>query len=173
MCTKQKLYSIYICIENSEIRETLTTFFSSGTKRLLPSWLSGFFTRGERETHNFYYADCSYIVRQSTPQLNSRPRVRISTHWPNKRAAHPVNHNWTGLAQVQKSTNFAQRQISTNCFFQKSPKFRAHRFWAWRHSHPNRISYLGFLLWHLWLSRHPRASVNCTQCVHLSVHWTE
>ena len=38
------------------------------------------------------------------------------------------------------------------------------------HSHPSHISYLGFLLWHLWLSHPPRASVNCTQCVHLHVH---
>ena len=31
------------------------------------------------------------------------------------------------------------------------------------------ISYLGFLLWHLWLSHPPRARMNtCTQCVHLT-----
>ena len=31
------------------------------------------------------------------------------------------------------------------------------------------ISYLGFLLWHLWLSHPPRARVNtCAQCVHLT-----
>ena len=36
---------------------------------------------------------------------------------------------------------------------------------------PSPISYLGFLLWHFWLSHSPRASVNtCTQCVHLHVH---
>ena len=50
-----------------------------------------FSRRGER--HNFYYADCFYIVLQSTPHLNSRSRVRISTHWPNKRAAYPVAPN--------------------------------------------------------------------------------
>ena len=34
---------------------------------------------------------------------------------------------------------------------------------------PGHISYLGFLLWHLWLSHPPRAHVNtCAQCVHLT-----
>ena len=34
---------------------------------------------------------------------------------------------------------------------------------------PGQISYLGFLLWHLWWSHPPRARVNtCTQCVHLT-----
>ena len=43
-----------------------------------------------------------------------------------------------------------------NIFF-KITKFSAHRFRAWRHSHPSPISYLGFLLWHLWLSYPLRA----------------
>ena len=59
--------------------------------------------------------------------------------------------SWTALAQVQ---------ISTNCFFQKLPKIPAPRFRAWCHSHTSPIFYLGFLLWHLWLSRPLRASVN-------------
>ena len=58
----------------------------------------------------------------------------------------------------------APSQIWTNVF-SKSPKISAHRFRAWRHSHPSPISYMGFLLWHLWLSYPLRASVNCTQCV--------
>ena len=34
---------------------------------------------------------------------------------------------------------------------------------------PGHISYLVFLLWHLWLSHPPRVCVNtCTQCVHLT-----
>ena len=133
--------------------ETLTTFFSSGTKRLLIffTFYFSFSTQGER--HNFYYANCSYIVLQSTPQRNWPAQSPISTNWPNKRAMHPVVPSLTALAQVQ---------ISTNCFFQKSPKFPAHHFWAWRHSHP--ISYLGFLLWHLWLLHPPCACVNtCTK----------
>ena len=87
--------------------ETLTTLRCSGTKRLLTSWLQFFDTR--RESHNFYYADC--------------------TIWPKKRAAHPVAPSWTGPAQSQVSTNF----------FFKITKFSAHRFRAWRHSHPSPI----------------------------------
>ena len=91
------------------------------------------------------------------PSVNSSAELAgpISTNWPNKRAVHPVAPSWTVLAQVQ---------ISTNCFFQKSPNFPAHCFRAWRHSHPSLISYLGLLLWHLWLSHPPCASVNtCTK----------
>ena len=34
---------------------------------------------------------------------------------------------------------------------------------------PGHISYLGFLLWHLWLSHPPCTCVNtCSQCVHLT-----
>ena len=90
-----------------------------------------------RERHNFYYADC--------------------TIWPNKCAAHPIATSWTGPAQSQILCNF----------FFKITKFSAHRFRAWRHSHPSHISSLGFLLWHLWLSYPLRSSVNCTQYVFL------
>ena len=43
--------------------------------------------------------------------------------------------------------------------------FLKNHFWAWHHSHPSLISYLGFLLWHLWLSYPLHTSVNCTQCL--------
>ena len=99
------------------------------------NFLTLVFRHEERERHDFYYADC--------------------TIWPNKRPAHPVAPSWTSPAQ---------RQISTNVFF-KITKFLAHHFWAWRHSHPSHISYLGFLLWHMWLSYPLHTSVNCTQCV--------
>ena len=85
--------------------ETLTTLHSTGTKRLLTSWLL-VFRHEERETHNFYNADCSYIILQSNPSWTARPRVKILTHWPNKCAAHPVSSSWTGLALSQISTPF-------------------------------------------------------------------
>ena len=66
------------------------------------------FRHEERERHNFYYADCSYIVLQSTPSWTALAQCPISTHWPNKHAAHSVDLSWTGLARVR---------ISTNCFF--------------------------------------------------------
>ena len=152
--------------------ETLTTLRCSGMKRLLTSWLL-FFWHEEREGHNFYYADC--------------------TIWPNKCAAHPVAPKISVGRDLQNSmirlqlqlsvsmadkpavsyivhsqcsnwTDLVQSRISTNVFF-KITKFSAHHFQAWCHSHPSPISYLGFLLWHLWLSYPLRASVNCTQCV--------
>ena len=61
-------------------------------------------------------------------------------HLTQQHAAHPVVPNWPGLARAKKSTCFVQRQISTNCFFKKSPKFSAHHFRAWRHSHPQSYS---------------------------------
>ena len=68
-----------------------------------------------------------------------------------------VTPGWTGPARPK-----VKSQLTA---FSKITKFSAHRFRAWRHSHPSNISYLWFLLWHLWLSYLLRACVNCTQCV--------
>ena len=84
--------------------ETLTTFFSSGTKLLLPS-LSLSFQHEERETHTIF----------TMLTVRSDPTMRGASRRP----------NWTGLAKVQKSTRFVQPQISTNSFFQKSPKIHS------------------------------------------------
>ena len=147
-------YPKYKYIKYSDAEESQNTLFVQ-VRNFYQLLEFRFSTRGERETHNFYCADCSYIIFQSIPQLNSRPIVKISTNWPNKHAAHPIAHNWTCLTQVR---------ISTNCFFSKSPRISAHCIWARRHSHPSLISYLGFLLWHLWLPCPLRASVNtCTK----------
>ena len=58
--------------------ETLTTLCCSGTERLLTSWLL-VFRHEERERHNFYYADSSYITL-SHPHPSwpgpARPRVK-------------------------------------------------------------------------------------------------
>ena len=81
---------------NPETPETLTTLGSSGTKLLLPSWLLGFSTRRERDT----------ISTMLT--VPSDPTTRV----------HPVVHNKTGLAQVQKSAS----NLNSLPFFQKSRK---------------------------------------------------
>ena len=71
--------------------------------------------------------------------------------WPRKRAAYPVAPSWTRPAPSW---------ISTNVFF-KITKFSAYRFQSFT---PRLISYLGFLLWHLWLSYPLRTSMNiCTK----------
>ena len=82
---------------NPEIRETLTTFGSSGTKLLLPSWHLGF-QHEERDTQ-FLLCCQSYLTQQ--------------------RAAHLVDPTGLALPRSKKSTHFAQLQISTNCFFSK------------------------------------------------------
>ena len=71
--------------------ETLTTFFSSGTKLLLPSLSLGFSTRGERD---IIFTMLTVPSDTTTRRASRRP-------------------HWTGLAQVQKSTRFVQRRIST------------------------------------------------------------
>ena len=153
-----------------EIRKTLTTFYSSGTKRLLTFLDIFFFFDTKRETQ---FLLCWLFLHRSSvnsPAVLSAQSQNLNS-LTQQTHAHPVHHNWTGLAQVRISTGPAQRQISTNCFFfSKSLRIPAHRFRAWRHSHASPISYLRFLLWHLWLSHPPRTSVNCTQCVHLHVH---
>ena len=136
-----RIRKMFICLGIPKHRNTDDTRWFR--YEMFIDFMSLVFRHEERERRNFYYADCSI--------------------WPNKRVTHPVVSNWTGLAQAQKSTGLARRQKSSNCFFQKSPKFPAPRFRAWRHSHTIAISYLGFLLWHLWLSYPPRTSVNCTQ----------
>ena len=112
-------------------------------------------TRGERERHNFYYADCSYIAYSQPPAGLTRPRVKSQLTDPTN--AHPVAPSWTAQPRVKTQlTSFFRNPV--------------HRFRAWRHSHPSHIFYLGFLLWHLWLSYPLRTRVNCTQCVPLHQH---
>ena len=100
------------------------------------NFLTLVFRHEERGTHNFYYTD--YYLTQQTSCASRSPQL-----------------DWTGPVQSW---------ISTNVFF-KITKFSAHRFRALHHLHPSSIFYLGFLLWHLWLSYLLRACVNCTQCV--------
>ena len=82
--------------ESRNIRNTDDSL-SSGTKLLLPSWLLRI-QHEERETHNFYYADCSSIVTTRLTDLTNA-HAHLAVHkldWPR-----PV-------------------QISTHCFYSKS-----------------------------------------------------
>ena len=79
----------------------------------------------------------------------------------------PAANYWSSLGELRKLTSFVQAQNSTNCFF-SNPR-NPQRFRAWRHLRPLSISYLGLLLWHVWLSHPPRTHLNtCAQCVHLT-----
>ena len=113
-----------------------------------------FSTRGERETQ-FLLCWLFLHPTQSTPKLNCPAQSSMSTHWPNERAAHPLTLSWTRLAQVQ---------ISNNCFFIKITKNSSLSLPGMTSFPPLSISYLGVLLWNLWLPHPPRTSVNtCTQ----------
>ena len=79
-------------------------------------------------------------------------------HLAPPRAAHFVDPNWSRLDYLPLDSNL------NSLFFSNS---KILRFWAWRHSRPRYISYLGVLLWHLRMSHPPRARVNtCTQLTH-------
>ena len=143
-------------LRNTEI---LTTLGSSGTKRLL-TLFDLVFQHEERETQILQW------------WLFLHPS---SVHSPAELSAQSQNLNsltqQTCGASRRPQLDWPRPGSNLNwLLFQRSPKFLAHRFRAWCHSHPSPISYLGFLLWHLWLSHPPRASVNCTQYVHLHAH---
>ena len=146
--------------------ETLTTLGSSGTKLLLPSWLLGF-RHEERERDNFTMLTVSTSFFSQLPSwILGQESVSQPTDPKKARASRSLQ---TGLASPSVKSPLASSSVKSQlCFFQKSPKFPLPRFRAWRHSHPG--PFFGFLLWHLWLSHPPCASVNCTQCVHLHVH---
>ena len=118
-----------------------------GTKLLFTFLSSRFFDmRRERHTISFY-VDFS-----------------ISPHyvWPPPQT--------TGLASASSENRLASSRLESQltAFFSYSKILSP----AYGHDviHvPSLISYLGILLWHLWLSHPPCARVNtCTECVHLT-----
>ena len=80
-----------------------------------------FSTRGERDT--------------IFTMLTVRPASALNSLIQQTRARATAN-NRTGLAELRKSTRPVYVQVSTNCFFSKSPRIPPHCFRAWRHSHP-------------------------------------
>ena len=101
--------------------ETLTAYFSSGTKLLLPSWLLGFSTRGERDTiFTMLTVPTDPTNARRIPLVTNWTRLvqlqistrfvqhQISTHWPNKRAAHPVDPKLDSPRSESQLTGFFQ-----------------------------------------------------------------
>ena len=123
-------------------RNPKTLEIGSGTK-LLFTFLSLRFLDMIRERYNFFLSWLFHL----TPTTCGTPAADY----------------WSGLGELRKSTCFVQVQISTNCFFSNSKILSAS-------GHdvihiPSHIFYLGFLLWHLWLSHPPCPCMNtCTQC---------
>ena len=77
----------------------------------------------------------------------------------------PAANYWSGFGELRKSTFFNKPKSQQTAFFQ-IPQILSASWHDVVHV-PGHISYLGFLLWHLWLSHPPRAHVNtCTQLTH-------
>ena len=100
----------------------------------------------------------------------------------NKCAAHFVDPNWSHRGETKNwlPSSRLESQLSRSEFKSQLTVFFFFLFYFSNSKilsasgqdviHvPDFISYLGFLLWHLWLSYPPRARLNtCTQCVHLT-----
>ena len=133
-------------IRNLEIYETLWRLsFGSGTK-LFITFLSLRFFYMRRERHTQFLSKLTFL---SEPHY-----VRHISLTP------------TGLAEARSKIDCLPLDLNLNyLFIFKSPKSSALPSFT----SPDVISYLGFLLWHPWLSHPPRARVNtCAQCVHLT-----
>ena len=126
----------------SEKDETLTTFLVQVWNFYLPLSLRFFDMR--RERHNLFLC---WLFHLTPPCVAPRRKLLV---WP--RRAPKIDLPKSQLTAFFKSQN--PQPISS------------------RHDVipiPNPISYLGFLLWHLWLSHPPHVHINtCTQCVHLT-----
>ena len=144
--------------------ETLTTLFSSGTKRLFTSWVL-VFRQEERERERERRERDIMFTMLTVPSEPTKAR-RIPLAQPD--SPRPASN----LHSLRPASNLnSPRSKSQLTVFFKSPKFSVHRFRAWRHPHPQSHFYLGFLFWHLWLSHPPRTSVKTgAQCVYLHVH---
>ena len=113
----------------------------------------------ERETHNFYYADCSIWP-------NNARRITL-TQLARYRRGSKINALRQG-----SNLNSSSFKSQLTAFFSKisqNPQPIASGYDVILI--PSLISYPGFLLWHLGLSHPPCASMNtCAQCVPLPVH---
>ena len=146
------MWNIY---RESEKHETLTTlFFGSGTKLL------------------FTFSEFKVFRHEEREREREREGNNFLLCWP-----------------VCTSSALDSLTQQTRSIFRRPPKNRLPSsrlesqlsvFFKFQHPQPIAsghdviqtpapISYLGFLLWHLWLSHPPLTHVNtCTQCVHLT-----
>ena len=103
--------------------------------------------RRERETHNFFLC---WLFHLTPP-----------------RAAHFVDPNWSRRGETKNRLPSSRLESQLLLFFQ-IPQILSASGHDIIHV-PGPISFLRFLLWHLWLSHPLRTRVNtCAQCVHLT-----
>ena len=144
--------------------ETLTTFFVQvrNVYGLLEFSLS---TRGERETQ--FLLCWPFHLTQQTLGASCRPQSGHASSSFKSQLASPR------FKFQLASPRFKSQLASSSVTFQQTAFFKNHQNSqpiVSRHDvihTPSPIHYLGFLLWHLWLSYPLHAGVNtCTQSVH-------
>ena len=119
---------------------------SSGTKLFITFDLKTFFRHKERERHIL-----SMLTFPSPPPHHHH---------------HHVRHPPQGLGELRKSTFFFRGKNSTDFFL--FPKILRARFRCMTSfTSRGQVFYLGFLLWHLWMTRPLRARVNT--CAHVCI----
>ena len=87
---------------------------------------------------------------------------------PSNARVHPAANNWTGLAQTLIPNRSVKVQISIHCFFKITKNPSPSLLSMTSFTSPVVILYLGFSLWHLWLSHPPRARMNT--CVNVRTY---
>ena len=128
-------------------REAEKHGIGSGTK-LLFTFLSLRFFDIRRERHNF---------------INKRAANFVDPNWSHQ----GETKNWRPSSRLKSQHSHSEFKSQVTVFFQ-IPKSSALPGMT-SFTSPVPFSYLGFLLWHLWLSHPIRMCVNtCTQCVHLT-----
>ena len=139
---------------NPKNTKHLRLFFGSGTKLLFTFLSLRFFDmrrERERDTHNFFL---SWFFHLTPPREAPRRKLLV---WPRRG---PEN---------QLPSSSVESQLTGFFFKSQNPQPIASGHDVIHVLFPGPISYLEFLLWHLWLSHPPHARVNtCTQCVLLT-----
>ena len=157
------IWNRHIDSRNIQTRKTFTNVHKhcnpkkheicSGTK-LFITFLSLRFFDMRRERHNFFLG---WLFHLTPPGAAPSPQT-IGL-------ASASSENRLPLSKSKSQLSRSEFQSQLAAFFQISKSLAFPGMTSFTSS--GSISYLGFLLWHLWLSHPPLAHVNtCTQCVH-------
>ena len=153
----------------SEIHKTLE--IGSGTKLLFTFLCVRFFDM-RRERHNFFLCWLFHLtptmcgpLLQTTGLASASSKNLLPSS--NVKSQLQLTQPTCGARSAQSFLASPRSKSRLTVFFQ-IPKILSASGHDVFHV-PGPISYLGFLLWHLWLSHLPRVRMNtCAQCVHLT-----
>ena len=133
---------IQITLESRNIKKTNLRLLSSGTKLFITFELKGFSTWG-RERHK--------------PSLTTYPSAPPPS-------THPLCEAPAARPRRAPKVNRLLRTLKLNSDFSQIPEILSPHFRCVT-SFPSSVSYLRFLLWHLWMTRPLRTRVNT--CAHV------